>query len=673
MESTAATGFAEAVDLTAGGIGSASSGVGKASHLPAWYLEMKRSLESSKASHARLESHLHELRGSTEALTMKIRAVDAGDAARPNVADDAATARASSSRQPKGSLLNRIPSDVLGCVLRFLFTSEIVKLGMASKELRCLCASNMFWKIELRNRCPHLSAIILQTLEQCRMEIVAHAIAAHDCIAFVKTMKDQRSVPRHATADPRRFLRSDKSVTHPLPVFSHVQSDLPDSVMSQSDTFSADMHSMALRALSTMLRITSHEEDPIHELLYRDGVVTVLVSLLANESGHVQELSCGILANLLVWEARRLPCRGRSLSSSKQSVLQQIFACDGRNKLHALLTSPSASVNLAGPGERTVTFTGATELRTRSSVQGLSCRSASRALVCLYHPCDPIPAPSRPIFVHMATPDSKESDFVSIHKSDRFSDISVQNTSFLSRRKFGEKSVKSLGNTSVAFVGNNCHSARDERDQLDIPLRSQRKKLTAKSVPVKTNLEKAVIKPSEPTSASCQSFFKDKERLAVEPIIPKHLDCSISRHWVFTYYFKSGALHEIISAQLVFSPNCVMYGRGLDSMGSFFLHGSAVIDISGTVWLIHKVYTRDLQISLHDWISVPFNIDDLASELSTTGGLSARRAHISHSAYWSKHVNVMPTFDAPQNVASQSSVCHSNMKVENMEAGPVTW
>ena len=36
------------------------------------------------------------------------------------------------------------------------------------------------------------------------------------------------------------------------------------------------------------------------------GAVTVLVSLLSNEAAAVQFYSCGILANMLVWEARKI-------------------------------------------------------------------------------------------------------------------------------------------------------------------------------------------------------------------------------------------------------------------------------------------------------------------------------------------------------------------------------
>jgi len=57
--------------------------------------------------------------------------------------------------------------------------------------------------------------------------------------------------------------------------------------------------------------------------LRRSGAVTVMVALLANESGAIQELACGCLANLLVtlggghW---RVPCSGAAASSSSSSA-----------------------------------------------------------------------------------------------------------------------------------------------------------------------------------------------------------------------------------------------------------------------------------------------------------------------------------------------------------------
>jgi hypothetical protein len=58
--------------------------------------------------------------------------------------------------------------------------------------------------------------------------------------------------------------------------------------------------------------------------------------------------------------------------SSSISLSKQLEACDGQRLLLGLLTSPSASINLAGG--RSHVSGGLRELRTTASVQGMSSR-----------------------------------------------------------------------------------------------------------------------------------------------------------------------------------------------------------------------------------------------------------------------------------------------------------
>ena len=134
--------------------------------------------------------------------------------------------------------------------------------------------------------------------------------------------------------------------------------------------------------------------------------MTVLISLLSNEAGVVCHYSCSILANLLVWEARRnLRLRRQhqqeqdssyddsddeeidfnSITSSQPTntkrwsgidastatfkpLRDQLEACGGKNMLVSLLTSPSASINLAGNTARVTG--GFREKRMQASVEG---------------------------------------------------------------------------------------------------------------------------------------------------------------------------------------------------------------------------------------------------------------------------------------------------------------
>ena len=52
--------------------------------------------------------------------------------------------------------------------------------------------------------------------------------------------------------------------------------------------------------------ITSRDDinDPLFPVLINEGLITVLVSLLSNEEGTIQNYACGVLGNLLCWESR---------------------------------------------------------------------------------------------------------------------------------------------------------------------------------------------------------------------------------------------------------------------------------------------------------------------------------------------------------------------------------
>lgn len=603
------------------------------SHLPAWYLDMKRSLESSKANHARVESHLGELQSHTKALSDKIQRVDDTAVAVAAAASRAVQCTERVAARPRGVLLTRIPSDALGYTLRFLDTADICKLNMMSKELKELCAENKFWRLEFRSRCPHLPHVRAGSVLECRSEIIAHAHAAYDCFSFVRTMKQQRSVVRHSTVAPHRFSRSEKTVSHPLPLFDRSSSAraAAGSVMSEAETFSADMHTLALRALDTMLRITSHERDPIHGLLQREGVVTVLVSLLANEAGHVQELACGILANLLVWEARHRWDSGQSSDQNKYTVAKQLMACDGRNKLYALLTSPSASVNLAGPGERLVTMTGATELRTRSSVQGMACRTASRALICLFHKSDPIPSPHR--VIELLPP--PESDAKPTCDRSEAKPAASADTALSVEPRMGRLGGRMTGSSSLSSPASSKQQVKNSISGKVSPVASHAGADTSTRVAPRASLELGA-------------------RMARDGVVPAYLTTSVSSNWEISYYFKSGALCAVVSAQILFSPHAVMYGRGLDTTGPFILYGSAATDFEGTTWLIHKVYARELTVSVEEWVSVPFTMDEMVTELSGTGAHTARRAHLSHSAFWSASIEERTNTWTPEGSESLS-------------------
>ena len=161
---------------------------------------------------------------------------------------------------------------------------------------------------------------------------------------------------------------------------------------------------VAHRTLEAMHNITSSHSDPFQLKFVEEGAVTVLISLLSNEAGVVCHYSCSILANLLVWEARRnlrirrhhqqqghydesdddepdftsntpsqpLPTKVGSgidaTTTTFKPLRDQLEACGGKNMLVGLLTSPSASINLAGNVARVTG--GFREKRMQASVEG---------------------------------------------------------------------------------------------------------------------------------------------------------------------------------------------------------------------------------------------------------------------------------------------------------------
>ena len=64
------------------------------------------------------------------------------------------------------------------------------------------------------------------------------------------------------------------------------------------------------------------------------GVVTVCVSLLSNEHMVLQEYSCSIIANLLVWE-----CRGRNPDWVEKSVRKFLINLNGHSLTYLLTQS----------------------------------------------------------------------------------------------------------------------------------------------------------------------------------------------------------------------------------------------------------------------------------------------------------------------------------------------
>jgi len=132
--------------------------------------------------------------------------------------------------------------------------------------------------------------------------------------------------------------------------------------------------------LDILSKVTSNVNDPSINLYLEEGLITVLFQLLSpssSETGSIKSMACSIIANLIFWQIAMCPKNFKSLN-------RQIESGNGARLLFALLTSPSASVNLAKHTSRMEN--GSVVLRTTSNVTGVSTRESSRALVNLYCP-----------------------------------------------------------------------------------------------------------------------------------------------------------------------------------------------------------------------------------------------------------------------------------------------
>jgi len=149
--------------------------------------------------------------------------------------------------------------------------------------------------------------------------------------------------------------------------------------MSRVETLDKDFRVAALGAMQCIADMTAYPGE-LHAALARVSAATVFVSLLANEAQQLQFLACTCLANSMCWEGwtGSAAAGGEQSQSQSQSVVRRhVELCDGHKVLLGLLTSPSASINLAG------TQRGGAST---APIQGMCNREGARALVNMFLP-----------------------------------------------------------------------------------------------------------------------------------------------------------------------------------------------------------------------------------------------------------------------------------------------
>jgi hypothetical protein len=467
----------------------------------------------------------------------------------------------------------------------------------------------------------------------------------HRALLFLQQMKDQRSVPKHSQVLPRRHSRAERDVTHPLPLLGRGLG--PEKVMSHAETLSSDFRSFAHRALDGLVQATAACYDGLCDRLVGEGAATVMVSLLANEEAALQNYACAVLANLLLWESLQgrkvvrfqrlagaaglaegedtavalLERAARQLRSYKFPLNEQLVTCNGLRALCGLLTSPSASINLAGGGrkEQHVAADGSVvrSWKSTASIQGVCTKHASRALVNAFFPACPV-----------ASRMPSLQDFLAPAPALALAPASPQPVAGLALSPSSPLRLPPLQEGEAA--------TSIWRFRPLPPL--------AEPASFKGPSSQRPLKESPPQQQQQPAWRQ--QQTALSPLQLLLLTDSAPRAWQFTYFYKLGAFKDQFVAFLRFFSLGVIRGRGVDHIGPFTLEGRSETDIIGQKLLLSKTYLsggeaalttslESLLVAEGDELSGPLPDGASAALLQETAD---KVAHVRHLGYWADDV-----------------------------------
>lgn len=270
--------------------------------------------------------------------------------------------------------------------------------------------------------------------------------------------------------------------------------------------------------LELMAKVSANSANPSIPLLFNEGLVKVLFHFInpQSETGMIKSLACTVLANLIYYQITVDPI-------GWQVLKRQLLMHDGTKRLFSLLTSPSATVNLAKHTTRVES--GGLVIRTTANVTGVSTREASRCLCNLFCPSHAI--------------------------------------------------AGSVNNNNI-----------------------------------------------------CDMMMSDELISIDKPTI-----------WSFRYYHKSGSLKDQSVCWLWLSGDGCLFGRGMDSVGTFFLAGRCEPESGNSYsWLFSKSYINLNTDSLEIWLS------ETSPESVQSDSNKNRNSHITHTGFFcpSNDATVIP-------------------------------
>jgi hypothetical protein len=522
-----------------------------------------------------------------------------------------------------------------------------------------------------------------------------------ESLLFMRMMKDQRSLPKHKQIHPRRYSRSERSVTHPLPLLEE------EKIMSSTETLQTEFRSFAHRILDTIVQLTGSFLDLFCNQIIQEGIVTILVSLLSNEEATIQNYSCAILANLLCWEtlvkkkieychqiylaennSNNDKVKKQStpdishLKSYKYPLIDQIVSCQGQKQLSLLLTSPSASINLAGGTRREPSQLPQQQqyedgnimkqYKMTSSIQGVSNKHSSRALVCMYFPESPVASRI------LSSSSSSKQDLLSVdhlHLKPAvvIPSLSPGNNNNDSSSSSNKNPLDSSSIWKFTPTAGPLPPIRAEKPQHSSssssstsPNVKNRTTNTTTTTPMATTTTTTVVNERSVLHGNNNSINKNSSdhskstssnsnknttssslssTSSLPPLLLFFLADDHSRPWQFTYFFKTGSFKDQFLVSLrFFSIHCIR-GKGMDSIGSFTLEGRMEMDIIGQKLLLNKIYHHDQNEEMNEK-QQQMSLDNDKEALDGTtgqgrGGMavhSDQAAHVKHLGYWSDGV-----------------------------------
>ena len=374
------------------------------SYKPSWVVRMREKIEQSQAILTTTQSQINVLKANTAALSGQID--EAQKQSTQQKGKEAGETNVSVVATRKCYLL-ALPSDCLFEIFSFLPLESVINFDNCSKESRKSTLSTHFWHAEYA-KLKHLHAAAprcIQDATSARDKCWRHLLDCSVANKFLREMKKQRCVPKHNVVGPRLLGPSGSGISHPLPVFDSSSTE-NGKIMSRSETLDRDFRSVALAAMQTIVRISSFPCSEALLALVRESAGTVFVSLLSNEAQQLKHLACSCLANLLYWDDTNLGSGGGGglARSASESITRQLELCEASKVLYSLLSSPSATINLAG----TLLSGGPST----SPVQGMCNREGSRALVNLFCPSLRVPPPIETIIPHDAAESASSSDIL---------------------------------------------------------------------------------------------------------------------------------------------------------------------------------------------------------------------------------------------------------------------